>query len=120
MWFQRDLSLYGKITIAKTLGLSQLIFVSECIHTPPHYTDITNKLITDFVWNKKKPKTKRDTLIGPKERGGLDLPESESISKLLQIAWVQRVKKGVEDQWMSIPLFYLKNVGWPFIFDCDF
>ena len=30
------------------------------------------------------------------------------------------MKKGVEDQWMSIPLFYLKNVGRPFIFDCDY
>ena len=38
----------------------------------------------------------------------------------LQIALVQRMKKGVEDQWMSIPLFYLKNVGRPFILDCDY
>ena len=66
----KDLSLYGEITIAKTLGLSKLIFVSACIHTPPHYIDITNKLTTDFVWNNKKSKIKRDTLIGPKERGG--------------------------------------------------
>lgn len=120
IWSQRDLSLYGKITIAKTLGLSKLIFVSSCIHTPPHYIDITNRLITDFVWNNKKPKIKRDTLIGPKERGGLDLPEFETISKSLQSAWVQRMKNGVEDQWMLIPLFYLKNVGGPFIFDCDY
>ena len=54
IWSQRDLSLYGKITIAKTLGLSKLIFVSACIHTPPHYIDITNKLMTDFVWINKK------------------------------------------------------------------
>ena len=119
-WSQRDLSLYGKITIAKTLGLSKLIFVSACIHTPPHYKDISNKLITDFVWNNKKSKTKRDTLIGPKERGGLDLPEFESTSKSLQTAWVQKMKKSVEDQWMAIPPFYLKNVGGPFIFYCDY
>ena len=50
IWSQRNLSLYGKITIAKTLGLSKLIFVSACIHTPPHYIDIINRLITDFVW----------------------------------------------------------------------
>ena len=30
------------------------------------------------------------------------------------------MKKGVEDQWMAIPSFYLKNVGGPFIFDCDY
>ena len=120
IWSQLELSLYVNITIAKTLGLSKLIFVSACIYTPPHYIDIINKLITDFVWNNKEPKIKRDTLIGPKERGGLDLPEFKSTSKSLQIAWVQRMKKGVEDQWMAIPSFYLKNIGGPFIFDCDY
>ena len=75
-------------------------FPIPCIHTPPHYIDITNKMITDFVWNNKKPKIKRDTLIGPKERGGLDLPEFETIAKSLQTAWVQKMKKGVGYQWM--------------------
>ena len=120
IWSQRDLSLYGKITIAKTLGLSKLIFVSACTHTPPYYIDIINRLTTNFVWNNKKPKINRDTLIGPKDRGGLDLPEFEIISKSLKTAWVKRMKNSVEDQWMSIPLFYLKNVGGPFIFDCDY
>jgi len=106
IWSQRDLSLHVKITIAKTLGLSKLIFVSACIHTPHHYIAITNNLITDFVWNCKKPKIKWDTLVGPKERGGLDLPEFETISKSLQTAWVQTMKNGVADQWMTIPLFY--------------
>ena len=104
----------------RDLGLSKLIFVSACIHTPPQYIDIINRLTTNFVWNNKKPKIKRDTLIGPKDRGGLDLPEFEIISKSLKTAWVKRMKNSVEDQWMSIPLFYLKNVGGPFIFDCDY
>ena len=120
IWSQRDISLYGKITIAKTLGLSKLIFVSACIHTPPLYIDITNKSMIDFVWNGKKPKIKRDTLIGSKKRGGLDLPEFETISKSIQTVWVRKMKNGIEDQWMKITLFYLKDVGGPFIFDGDY
>ena len=50
----------------------------------------------------------------------MDLPEFEGTSKSLQTAWVQRMKKGVENQWMAIPSFYLKNVGGPFIFYCDY
>ena len=73
-------------------------------------------MTTNFVWNNKKPKINRDTLIGPKGRGGLDLPEFEIISKSLKTAWVKRMKNSVEDQWMLIPLFYLKNVGGPFIY----
>jgi len=36
LWSQRDLSLYGKIRIAKTLGLSKMIFSSACLPTPSH------------------------------------------------------------------------------------
>ena len=120
LWSQRDLSLYGKITIAKTLGLSKLISSSACLHTPPYVIDTVNKLIADFVWNGKKPKIKRDTLIGAKERGGLDLPEYEIITKSLLCPWVKRMKDGADKDWMVIPSFYLKNVGGPLIFDCNY
>ena len=53
LWSRRDLSLYGKITIAKTLGLSKLIFSRACLHTPPY---VIGTEIADFVWNGKKPK----------------------------------------------------------------
>ena len=36
LWSQRDLSLYGWITIAKTLGLSKMIFSSTGLPTPRH------------------------------------------------------------------------------------
>lgn len=39
-WSQRDLSIYDRITVAKTLGLSELLFSSACIFTPVHAIDI--------------------------------------------------------------------------------
>ena len=41
---QRDLSVYGRITIAKTLGLSKLLFSSACICTPVRVIDTMNRL----------------------------------------------------------------------------
>ena len=70
-----------------------------------------NKLIADLVWNGKKPKIKRDTLIGAKERGGLDLPEYKIITKSLLCAWVKGMKDSTDEDWMIIPSYYLKNVG---------
>ena len=68
----------------------------------------------------KKTKIKRDTLIGPKDKGGLELPDYEIVTKSLQCAWVKRMKEGIGKQWMEIPSFYLENLGGPFIFDCDY
>ena len=43
IWSQRDLSLYGRILIAKTLGVSKLIYSSTCGQTPAQLSDIVNK-----------------------------------------------------------------------------
>ena len=59
----------GRITIAKTLGLSKLLFSSACISTPAHVIDKVNGLIVNFVSRGKKPKIKSDTLIGSKDQG---------------------------------------------------
>ena len=107
VWSQRDLSVYGRITIAKTLGLSKLLFSSACICIPAHVIDKVNRLIVNFVWRGKKPKSKSDTLIGSKDQGGIDLLEYETFSKSLQCAWVRRMQEGVGNQWMTIPSFYL-------------
>ena len=106
--------------MAKTLGLSKLIYSSACVQTPAQVSDIVNKLVVNFIRNGKKPKIKRDMLIGPKDKGGLELPDYEIVTKSLQCDWVKRMKEGIGKQWMEIPSFYLENVGGPFIFDCDY
>lgn len=78
---QRDLSSYGRILITKTLGLSKLIYSSACVQTPARVSDIVNKLVVNFIWNGKKPKIKRDTLTGPKDKDGPELPDYEIVTK---------------------------------------
>ena len=120
LWSQRDLSLYGKITIAKTLGLSKMIFSSACLPTPPRIVSSIDKMVTAFVWNNKPAKIKRESMIGPKESGGLDLPDYESIKNSLLVPWVKRMIDGKDEAWMAIPSFYLENVGGTFIFECNY
>ena len=109
LWSQRDSSLYGKITIAKTLGLSKMIFSSACLPTPWHIVSSIDKMVTAFVWNNKPAKIKRESMIGPKESGGLDLPDYESIKNSLQVSWAKRMIDGKGEAWMAIPSYYL---GW--------
>ena len=90
LWSHRDLSLYGKITMAKTLGLSKMIFSSACLPTPSHIVSSTDKMVTAFVWNNKPAEIKRESMIGLKESGGLDLPDYESIKNSLLVSWVKK------------------------------
>ena len=120
LWSQRDLSLFGKITIAKTLGLSKMIFSCACLPTPSHIVSSMDKMVTAFVWNNKPAKIKRESMIGSKESGGLDLPDYESIKNSLLVSWVKRMIDGKSEAWMAIPSYYLENVGGTFIFECNY
>ena len=62
VWSQRDLSVYGRITIAKTLGLSKLLFLSACICTPVHVIDKVNRLIVILSGEERSQKL-RATLL---------------------------------------------------------
>ena len=63
-WKRRNLTLYEKINIVKTLGISKLIYSASVLPVPVHYIQEINKLIFDFIWAGKPPKIKRNTLIG--------------------------------------------------------
>ena len=58
LWSQRDLSLYGKITIAKTLGLSKMIFSSACLPTPSHIISSIDKWLQHLFGTISQPKSK--------------------------------------------------------------
>ena len=62
-------------------------------------------MVIEFVWSHKRPKIKEETLIGPKEKGGLDIPELHPTSKALKVAWVKRMLEGNVNDWMAIPLW---------------
>ena len=69
-WQRRRLTLYGKINIVKTLGLSKLIFNASVLYTPHNYIEKINKIIFNFIWDGKPPKIKRKTIISEKRMVG--------------------------------------------------
>ena len=63
---RRKLTLYGKINIVKTLGLSKLIFNASVLYIPHHYIEQISEMTFNFIWDGKPAKIKRKTLIGEK------------------------------------------------------
>ena len=60
MWTKRDLSLYGKIAIIKTFGISQLVFPLTNLPEPPKET--TKRIEQNnfaFLWDHKPDNIKR-------------------------------------------------------------
>ena len=110
-WKRRNLTLYGKINIVKTLGISKLIYSASVLPVPVHYIQEINKLIFDFIWAGKPPKIKRNTLIGNKKNGGLKMCDFNIMEKALKIAWVYRIQDDSQASWKIIPNQLLHNHG---------
>ena len=53
VWSQRDLSIFGRINIIKTLALSKLLFICSVMDTHKDFCKEVNKITFDFIWNHK-------------------------------------------------------------------
>ena len=84
LWYPRNLTLYGRITILKSLAISKLVYDTSVLTFPTKFIATVNQAITQFVWN-TKVKIKKRTMIGPKEQGGLDMPDFQIINEALKV-----------------------------------
>ena len=70
---------------------------------PDRYIKEINKLIFYFIWAGKPHKIKRNTIIGEKKNGGLNMCDFKIMEKALKIAWVSRIQDGSQASWKIIP-----------------
>ena len=103
VWQKRKLTLYGKINIVKTLGLSKLIFNASVLHIRDHFIEEINKITFNFIWDGKPSKIKRTTIIGEKKDGGLKMCDFSIMNKALKIAWISRIQIQSSAAWKIIP-----------------
>ena len=68
IWKRRNLTLYGRINIVKTLGLSKLIYSAYVLAIPDHYIQEINKITFNFIWEGKPPKIKKEHYNWRKKR----------------------------------------------------
>ena len=118
--YPRNLILYGRMTILKSLAISKLVYNTSVLTFPTKFIAMVNQAITQFVWN-KKAKIKYKTMIGPKEPGGLDMPDFQIINEALKVVWVRRLSdSNATASWSHIPLSYLQPVDGLFLLQCYF
>ena len=70
-WTQRDLTVKGRITIAKSLLVSQLTYIMAVGVIDKVYIQGIQKLIMKFIWKGKSPKVARTVMIQGINGGGL-------------------------------------------------
>ena len=62
-WSARRLTLFGKITIIKSLAVSQIVYLLSALPSPQGILQKNNSLLYDFLWGSKSEKIKRTEMI---------------------------------------------------------
>ena len=86
-WKMRNLTMYGKVVILKSLIISQFVYVSSVLPFPSKIVSDLNKLIHHFLWNSNRDKVKRTVLLNPVEKGGMNMIHVESKLQSIYLSW---------------------------------
>ena len=111
MWRARDLTLFGRVLIIKSLGLSQLVYSASNLTVPQEITPIIKTKLFNFLWKNKRDKIKRAGLYQEREKGGISMTDVETMIKALRLAWIPRLLTPEIRNWKTIPDYYLRKLG---------
>ena len=105
------LTLLGKINIAKSLGLSKLILIASVLPVPKKLCDQVNKITFNFIWDNKIAEIKRNTIIGERENGDLNMIDFSLMNKALKCTWIRRFRLNENSAWTVIPNEATSHLG---------
>ena len=100
IWKWRGLSLYGKVTIFKTLLIPKFICVASVLCTPNEFVRKLKEMIYKFLWN-GPDKVARAATINSINFGGLNMTDFETSIKSLRLAWIGRYLNENSAPWKS-------------------
>ena len=120
LWNSRELSIYGKVNIIKTLLFPKMIYPSSVICTPYEVIKEFNSLIFRFLWN-GNDKVIRHSTYAPYDQGGLKMLDYDSMVKALRLSLLKRiVHPDYVGFWKSYLDHLLVNEGGLFLIQCNY
>ena len=96
-WYNRDLSLLGKVQVINTLVAFLFVYKMMVMPTIPHNIIMNvNNIFRDYLWNGKKAKIRLDILQNKKEDGGLQLVNLKWKDIALKSTWPIILSKEID------------------------
>ena len=86
----------------------------------PNFAEKVNDICFQFIWNYKPDKVKRQTIVLPVDKGGLNMVDFTILDKSLKAAWVKRFCEADGSKWCSVFSSVIAQYGGRFIFECNF
>jgi hypothetical protein len=94
-WSKRNLTVFGRITVVKSLLIPKFNHLVLSIPNPSaDFVNSLQKQIYNFIWKGKRDKISRDQLSNDYSQGGLRLVNVDLFFQLLKSTWIRRIVNG--------------------------
>ena len=117
-WQCRNLTLYGRIMVVKSLALSKLNFMISSFEITEDFINECQNKIYEFIWMGKPPKIKHAVSMFSYENGGIKLPHVESLVKASKAVWVKRMLNE-DENWIQYLKTFLPNISIKQLLKCN-
>lgn len=101
------LTIKGRIVIAKSLVISQMIYIMSAIRIKKKQLQVIQTKIMKFLWRGRPPKVARNTLFQNTEMEGLSAPNVVAIYKAMRVSWVGKI---IKNQAMAFARVFAEKV----------
>ena len=112
----RHLTLFGRVLIVKSLGISQLIYSTSNVDVPNFVLSTVKKRLFSFLWT-RGIRWKGLVFSKTTTREGYECP----IWNVWWMAWIPRLLKEGNQNWKNVPDHFFKRYeGLEFILSCNY
>lgn len=98
-WSERSLTIKGRIVVAKSLLMSQLVYIVSCCTIENIDLKQIQSHIMKFIWRGRPPKVSRITLCQSIKNGGLKCIEVDKWYTAIRMTWIKRIINNVDSTW---------------------
>ena len=120
LWSCRGLSLYGKVTVIKSLVIPKFVYICSLFPVADEFVKELNRLVYKFLWN-GPDKTTRLSTINDYAKGGLRMIDVlDCMIKSLRLAWLHRIYNVTKGPWKWYLSHLLTKFGGLFLFNCNY
>ena len=112
-WKQRQLSLYGRNIIIKSLAMSKLTFLMAVLpNLDESFHRKVDEIFKAFLWDGKKPKIKTTVLQLDYSKGGIKYPNLKFVEMGMKLTWVKRLLDDTNSgKWKLLVKKYMSEWG---------
>ena len=108
LWGSTNLNLIERVTACRTFLLSKLWFIGNFYFFNNDNIKLINSKCFKFIWNNRTELIKRDFLINPKEKGGLNMVNLKAKINTIYLMNLIKIARRYEDEAFHLDIYFMK------------